>query len=216
VNWRVGEFLPGMCLEMEFRQVKEQDFVECEHLTRNAFWDVYKPGCVEHFILHKIRKGNNYVNDLDLLATDGDRIIGHIICTRARVIDEQNTENVVLCAGPFSILPAHQRKGYGSKLMEYCINRAREQGFKAMILFGNPDYYHRFGFRNAIEYGIKTKEGKNFEPFMAKELQNEGLKGVRGKFYEDESFSVDDEELKEFERQFTNGSNDIRERTIDK
>ena len=86
--------------------------------------------------------------------------------------------------------------------MEFCIRMARDLGYSGMILFGNPAYYHRFGFRNAIEYGIKTKEGANLEPFMAKELQKNGLKGVQGKFYEDEVYSADEAELNEFENQF--------------
>jgi predicted N-acetyltransferase YhbS len=133
---------------------------------------------------------------------DGEKIIGHIICTKARIADPMNNEHLVLCAGPFSIMNEYQRKGYGSMLMEHCIERATALGYAAMILFGNPAYYHRFGFRNAIEYGICTREGLNFEPFMAKELQRDGLTGIQGRFFEDESFSADATELLEFEKQF--------------
>ena len=189
-------------MEIKIRQTKENDFRETEKLTREAFWDLYKPGCDEHFILHKIRKSKCYIGDLDLIIIDVAKIIGHIICTKARVVDSMNNEYIVLCVGPFSIMNEYQGIGKGAKLMEYCIEKSRELGFVAMILFGNPDYYHRFGFRNAIEYGICTKEGKNFDPFMIKELQRDGLKGIQGKFREDDSYSVDADELLGFEKQF--------------
>jgi predicted N-acetyltransferase YhbS len=100
-------------------------------------------------------------------------------------------------------LPGFQRKGIGSKLMNNSIIAAKKLGFSGMILFGNPEYYHRFGFRNAKEYGITTKEDRNFEPFMALELKNNGLTGVKGRFFEDEAFKTNPEELIEFEKKFS-------------
>jgi predicted N-acetyltransferase YhbS len=189
-------------MEVIFRKATENDFRESEELTREAFWDLYKPGCDEHYILHKIRKSECYLNELDIVATEGERIIGHIICTKALVIDSLGIKHEVLCVGPLSILPELQRKGHGSKLMEHCIKKASDLGYSGMILFGNPPYYHRFGFRNAAEFQISTKEGLNFDPFMAKELQQNGFAKMQGKFFEDEAFSVAEPELNEFERQF--------------
>ena len=189
-------------MEVIFRKALEPDFIQSEELTREAFWDVYKPGCDEHFILHKIRKSKCYLHELDLVAIEGGKIIGHIICTKAKVVDSFGIDHLVLCVGPFSILPELQRKGYGSKLMEHCIKKASELGYFGMILFGNPHYYHRFGFRNAAEFQITTKEGLNFEPFMAKEIQINGFVKIQGKFVVDEAFSVDEAELNEFEKKF--------------
>jgi predicted N-acetyltransferase YhbS len=189
-------------MELTFRQTRENEFSETEYLTREVFWDIYKPGCDEHLVLHLIRKSQCYIRDLDLVAVDGNEIIGHIICTKAKVIDSMNIEHTVLCAGPFSITKECQGKGYGTRLMEYCIQKAKELGYDAMILFGDPGYYHRFGFRKAAEYGITTKEGMNFDPFMAISLNNGRLIEIHGKFYEDESFSVNATELEEFEKQF--------------
>jgi predicted N-acetyltransferase YhbS len=189
-------------MEVNFRTATEQDFHKSEDLTRESFWDLYRPGCVEHLILHKIRESACYIEELDLVALFGGEIIGHIICSKAKVIDSRNPEHVVLCVGPFAVLPAYQKKGYGSMLMEFCITRAKDLGYSGMILFGNPDYYHRFGFRNAAEYGITTKDGINMEPFMAKELREGGWKGISGKFFEDGSFTINDSELNAFEKRF--------------
>jgi predicted N-acetyltransferase YhbS len=189
-------------METKIRQIQEFDFKETENLTRETFWNLYKPGCDEHLVLHEIRKSNCYIRELDLIMTAQGEIIGHIICSKAKVVDSMNKEHHVLCVGPFSIVEKYQRKGYGSKLMEYCIERSKESDFPGMVLFGAPDYYHRFGFKNAAEYGISTKEGLNFDPFMAKELKFNGLKDVHGRFFEDEAFSVNQDELNEFEKQF--------------
>lgn len=189
-------------MNITIRQARETDFRETENLTREAFWDLYKPGSDEHFVLHRIRKSKSYIGELDLILSLDRRIIGHIICTKARVVDSKNQDHMVLCVGPFSIMKEYQGKGYGSRLMEYCIEKSRGLGYVAMILFGNPLYYHRFGFRNAAEFGISTKEGLNFDPFMAKELQTGGLEEIHGKFHKDESYTVDLAELDEFEKQF--------------
>ncbi len=128
--------------------------------------------------------------------------MGHIITTKANVVDIQNKEHQVLCVGPISVLPEFQKIGIGTKLLKESIAIAKELGYSAMILFGHPDYYHRFGFVNAQNYGNTTKEGKNFEPFMVLELYPNALAAVRGKFYEDKAFEIKEEELNEFEKLF--------------
>lgn len=189
-------------MELIIEKVAKNQFYQTENLTRETFWNLYNPGCAEHLILHQLRKSKSYIKDLDLIVIYNGEIIGHIISTKARVIDQQYKEHEVLCAGPFSVLPTLQNKGIGTKLMKYSISKAKKLGFKGMILFGNPDYYHRFGFKNAREYEVTTKDDQNFEPFMALELKTNGLANVKGRFFEDEAFSVDEEKLNEFEKQF--------------
>ena len=190
-------------MELIIRKTDRKNYSQTENLTREAFWNLYKPGCDEHLVLHNLRKSSSYINELDLVAVFENEIIGHIISTKAWVIDKQNTEHEVLCVGPISVSPSFQSKGIGTKLLNYSISEAKNIGFKGMILFGNPDYYHRFGFRNAQEYGITTKEDQNFEPFMALELQENGLSHVKGRFFEAEAFTTGEDELIEFEKQFS-------------
>jgi len=189
-------------MKMTIRNTDKKEFCQTENLTRDAFWNVYKPGCDEHLVLNKIRKSESYIEELDLIAVDGEKIIGHMISTRAKVVDPDNNGYEVLCVGPICVLPELQKKGIGSKLIKHSILIAGKLGYKGMILFGNPDYYHRFGFKNAKEFGITTKDGQNFEPFMALELKEGSLKDVKGKFFEDASFMVDKKELEEFEKLF--------------
>jgi len=189
-------------METRLQKATQKDFKITEHITREAFWNVYKPGCDEHLVLNKIRNSKCYIGELDLVAVFEDKIIGHIISTKAKVLDLQNNEYEVLCLGPVSVNPGFQNNGIGSKLINESIKIAKELGFSGMILFGNPEYYHRFGFVNAEKYGIKTKDNQNFDPFMALELQPESLKHVSGRFFEDDAFTVGEAELIEFEKQF--------------
>ena len=189
-------------MKLRIQTTTEKDFPQTENLTREAFWNVYKPGCEEHLILHNIRNSACYITELDLVAVFEDKIIGHIISTKAKVIDSLNKEHEILCVGPLSVLPEFQKQGIGSELMNNSITIAKELGFSGMILFGNPEYYHRFGFRNAQVYSITTKDYQNFEPFMALELQNEVLTTINGRFFEDDVFETQDEDLIEFEKKF--------------
>ncbi|MEJ5262895.1 MAG: N-acetyltransferase [Ignavibacterium sp.] len=189
-------------MDLIIKQTSPEDFEITENITREAFWNVYKPGCSEHLVLHNLRKSQSYVKELDLVAIYNNQIIGHIISTRANVVDTLNNEYEVLCVRPLSVLPDFQNKGIGKKLLDESIRLSKVLGFRAMILFGRPDYYHRFGFINAKNFEITTKDNQNFEPFMALELFDNALSGVKGRFIEDQNFDVNEEELKEFEEKF--------------
>jgi predicted N-acetyltransferase YhbS len=191
-----------MIMEILIQRTKPKDFLTTENITREAFWNLYNPGCSEHFILHKLRLSKSYVEGLDLIAIHKGELIGHIISTKAKVIDAKGNEHEVLCVGPFAVSTNLQGKGVGAKLIKQSITEANEMRFSGMILFGNPDYYHRFGFVNAQNYGITTKEGMNFEPFMVLELYPNALAAVKGNFYEDKAFEIKKEELNEFEKLF--------------
>ncbi|MHB8124266.1 MAG: GNAT family N-acetyltransferase [Desulfitobacteriaceae bacterium] len=189
-------------MNISIRLEEEIDFRSVEYLTREAFWNLYKPGCDEHLIVHKIRDVPAFVKDLDFIACDKDRIVGNIIYSKAKVINHENKVFEVLCMGPLGVLPTYQGQGIGSLLMNYSIDKAKQLGYKAIIIFGNPNYYHRFGFINAKEYGIQTSLGENFEVFMALELYDNSLNGISGKFYEDKVFEIEKEELEIFEKEF--------------
>ena len=189
-------------MELTIRKTNKSEFFQTENLTRETFWNLYNPGCSEHFMINNFRKSKVWVEPLDIVALIDDKIVGHIISTKAKVIDENNTEHEVLHVGPFSVEAELQNKGIGTKLLNHSIEEAKKLGFKGMILFGNPDYYPRFGFKNAREFNITTKEGMNFDPFMALELQENGLAEVQGKFYLDESAEINEQELCIFEEQF--------------
>jgi predicted N-acetyltransferase YhbS len=189
-------------MKILIERTTENDFFQTENITRESFWNLYKPGCDEHLVLHNIRKSKSYIGELDFVAVFENEIVGHIISTKAKIIDSQNNEYEILCVGPLSVSSVFRKRGIGSELLNESIKVAKKLDYKGMILFGNPDYYHRFGFRNAQEYNITTKDGHNFEPFMALELQTNGLANMKGKFFEDNAFVSQPNELIEFEKRF--------------
>lgn len=178
------------------------DYRIIEELTRDAFWDLYKPGCDEHLVVHKMRKVPAFVKELDLVACDGDTIVGYIMYSKAKVVNDNNEEFEVLCMGPLAVAPDHQKQGIWSLLMNESAKQAKTLGYKGVIIFWNPDYYHRFGFVDAKTYGITTPDGQNFDAFMALELYPESLKWISGKFFADPVFETDPQELEAFEKGF--------------
>lgn len=189
-------------MNISIRLENENDYRNVENMTREAFWDVYKPGCDEHLMVHKIRKSDAFIKELDFVACDGEMIVGNVIYTKAKVSNENNEEFQILCMGPLGVLPSYQGKGIGTLLMKHSINVARRLGYNGIAIFGNPNYYHRFGFENAKKYNIQTSWGDNFEAFMALELYEGSLDGVSGKYYADSAFEIDKEELDIFEKHF--------------
>jgi predicted N-acetyltransferase YhbS len=189
-------------MNISIRLENKNDYREVEYLTREAFWNLYKPGCAEHLLIHKMRKVPAFVKELAFVAVAEEKIVGNIVYSKAKIRNSKNKEFGVLCMGPVGVLPSHQGQGIGSRLITYSIAKARQLGYKAIILFGKQHYYQRFGFLNAIKYGILTSSGENFDEFMALELYDGGLQNISGKFYADEVFNLDQEELEIFDREF--------------
>ena len=189
-------------MNINIRLEKEKDHKEVETLTREAFWDLFQPGCDEHLLAHKLRKAEAFVPGLDFVAEREDQIIGNIMYSRAKIVDGKGKEHEVLTFGPLSVLPSHQKLGVGAALIRHTIKLAEEMGFKAIVIFGHPEYYHRFGFANAETFRITTSDGANLEPFMALELYKGALRGIEGRFHEDAVFKIDPAELEVFERGF--------------
>ncbi len=189
-------------MKISIRLENDNDFKNVENMTREAFWDLYKSGCEEHLIVHKIRTTNSFIKELDFVACDKEKIVGNIIYSKAKVINDNNEEFEVLCMGPLSVLPSYQSQGIGTLLMKHSIQAAKTLGYNAVVIFGNPNYYHRFGFENAKRYNIQTSQGDNFEAFMALELYEGSLEGISGRFYPDPVFEIDKNELTIFDKQF--------------
>lgn len=184
------------------RLENQSDYEEVENLTREAFWDIYKPGCDEHLLVHKLRKVSAFIPELDYVAVLDNRIVGNIMYSKAKVVDGDANAHEVITFGPISVLPSLQKKGIGSALIEHTKKLADNMGYKAIVIFGNPGYYQRFGFKSAESFGIMTADGANFEAFMAMEMYAGALQGIKGKFYEDPVFQVDKKELEAFEKKF--------------
>jgi predicted N-acetyltransferase YhbS len=177
-----------------------RDYRGCEELVRDAFWDIYRPGCVEHLIVHQSRTSPDLV--LDLVAEAEGQLLGCLIATRARVVSATGAFNEVLYLGPLAVHVDHQGLGIGSRLVSYGLDQATQRGFSAAFLYGDPGYYERFGFRDAANWSVTTPDGLNFDAFMGTELRGDGLAGICGRLLESPSFEVDTDRLLSFEATF--------------
>ena len=186
-----------------YRLETPSDWRAAEALTREAFWNVYRRGCDEHYIVHRLRKSPYVVETLNYVCTDGDRLCGHIFYTRTQVAADDGQVFPVLSFGPLSVAPAHQRRGIGSHLVRMTLEKAAGLGFPGVLITGNPDYYHRFGFRPASDFHIAAEDGSSFPALMACELGEGRLNGVRGRLHFCREFTeIDPEEVLRFDAQF--------------
>ena len=189
-------------MDLIIRNEKVNEYRTVEELTREAFWNLYVPGCNEHFVLHNIRGSTDFIPDLDFVAQRDGRIVGHIIYTRGIIKDKQGAENEVISFGPVSVLPAFQKQGVGSALIFHTINIAKAMGYPAIFIYGDPRYYCRFGFRCAEKYDIKTADGKFAIALLALELRQNVLINMTGRFIESTAYEVDERKFEEYDNTF--------------
>lgn len=184
------------------RKEKPQDWLISEFMTKKAFWNLHVPGCNEHYLLHLLRESKDYVEAFSRVAEVDGEIVGGIWYTKAYVLEgEKKTE--VLTFGPLCVEPAFQNTGIGGKLLEYTMELARKAGHQAIIIYGEPGYYPKHGFKTCDHFGITTPNGKNFDAFMGIELVPNALKEVKGKFYESELFDhLDPKKVDEYDKRF--------------
>lgn len=184
------------------RKEQENDCKEVEIITREAFWNHHSPGCDEHYLVHIMRKSPAFVKELDYVAVYDNRIVGNIMYIETYILGDDNRKHPVLCFGPISVLPEYQGKGIGSKLIEHTKIIAKDLGYKAILIFGDPEFYKRVGFISAEAYSIGTSWNTYAVPLLACELVTGSLTGCRGRFFEGEIYEIDKEKAKAFDKNF--------------
>jgi len=188
-------------MEIEIRLEEEKDYKIVEELTREAFWNNHFPGCDEHLLIHNLRKTKEFINELDFVAINNNKIVGNIVYVKSKIINN-DLEYIVLTFGPVSVLPEFQKKGIGGKLINLTIKLAKEMAYKAIIIYGDPDYYKRFGFIESKQYKITNKDNKYPAALLVLELYPNALNGIEGIFEEGKIYEIDNNELEEFEKLF--------------
>ena len=147
------------------------DYRAVEHLTREAFWNQNVPGCDEHYLVHTMREHADFIPELAFVLEQNGEIIGNIMYTKAKLVDGEGNEKPCLSFGPISVMPEHQRKGYGKILIEHSFKAAEEMGYDVIVIFGNPDNYVARGFRSSRKYNISLDGDVYPAALMVKELK---------------------------------------------
>ena len=187
------------------RLEEKKDYREVENLVRESFWNVYRPGCSEHYVIHVLRDDPAFVPELDFVMEQDGRLIGQNMFMKTVIEADDGREIPVLTMGPIGITPELKRKGYGKELLDYCLEKATEMGFGAVLFEGNIGFYSHCGFDYASKFGIRyhdLPEEADSSFFLCRELIPGYLDDVTGVYQTPQGYYVKDEDVEEFDKQF--------------
>ena len=187
------------------RLEKAEDYREVENLVRESFWNVYRPGCSEHFVIHVLRDDPAFVKELDFVMEQNGELIGQNMFMRTVINADDGRVIPVLTMGPIGITPELKRKGYGKKLLDYSLEKAAAMGFGAVLFEGNIGFYGHSGFTYARSFGIRyhdLPEGADDSFFLCKELIPGFLDGITGVYQTPRGYYVDDADVEKFDKAF--------------
>ena len=172
------------------RPETESDNRAVENLTREAFWNVYRPGCMEHYVLHCFRTDPAFVPELDLVMELDGTLIGHIMYARSEIACSDGRALPIMTFGPISIAPEYKRQGYGKCLLDYSMEKAKEMGAGALAITGNILFYGKSGFVPAKSKGIRYADDPDASYLLIKELTPGFLSGISGTYKDPEGYFV--------------------------
>ena len=184
------------------RRERPEDRRAVEELVREAFWNVYRPGCLEHYVLHRLRDDPAFVPELDLVMERDGRLIGQNMFMHAAIRADDGREIPIMTMGPICIAPEFKRQGYGKRLLDASLERAAALGCGALCFEGNIASYGKSGFRFAREFAIRyhdLPEGADDSFFLCRELENGYLRGVSGVYAPPEGYFCAEREKEAFE-----------------
>ena len=190
------------------RVEEERDYSTVESLVRESFWNVYRPGCTEHYVLHHLRSNPDFIPELAFVMEADGKIIGQNVFVKAQITKSNGTAFPILTMGPICIANEYKRKGYGKILLDYSLEKAKALGYGAVCFEGNIDFYGKSGFDVASKFGIKyhgLPEGMAADFFLCKELKSGYLDGITGVYATPEPYFVAEEnpeDFDKFEREF--------------
>lgn len=185
------------------RVEEERDYSTVESLVRQAFWNVYRPGCTEHYVLHHLRNCPDFIPELAFVMEADGKIIGQNVFVKAQITKSNGTAFPILTMGPICIANEYKRKGYGKILLDYSLEKAKALGYGAVCFEGNIDFYGKSGFDVASKFGIKyhgLPEGMAADFFLCKELKSGYLDGITGVYATPEPYFVAEENPEDFEK----------------
>lgn len=176
-----------------------------ENLVREAFWNIYRPGCLEHYVLHLLRNHPDFISELNFVLEKDGKIIGQNVFVRAVIKVDDGRDIPIATMGPICIAPEFKRQGYGKILLDYTLERAREYGIKALCFEGNINFYGKSGFDYARNFGIRyhgLEEGTDDSFFLCKELEPGYLNGIAGEYATPAVYFVDEKQAEAFDKSF--------------
>ena len=194
-----------MTTDYTIRLERKEDHRNVENLVRESFWNVYRPGCLEHYVLHTLRTHKDFVPELDFVMEQGGEIIGQNVFVRGQIRADNGKTVPVLAMGPICIKRELQRHGYGKILLDYSLEKATALGYGAVCFEGNIDFYGKSGFSFARNFGLRyhgLPAGTDDSFFLCKELRTGYLSGITGEYAPPQAYLVSEQEADEFDKNF--------------
>ncbi|MDM7993541.1 MAG: N-acetyltransferase [Candidatus Fermentibacter sp.] len=189
-------------MDLSIRRETQSDYREVEELNREAFWNLYFPGCNEHYLAHVMRSHPDFIPELDFVAESDGRIVGSIMYTRAWLVGEDGAEREIVSFGPLCVLPSHQRRGIGSALVRHTADIARGRGAGMIVIFGDPHNYCRLGFKSGRDYGISNQDGDCPHGMLALDLGGNVPPAGRRVFRYSDVYNIDEDAAQAFDSGF--------------
>ena len=190
---------------LNFRNEKKEDYRAVENLIRESFWNVYRPGCLEHYVIHKLRDDVDFIPELSFVMELDGKLIGQNMFMKANIKADDGRDIPIMTMGPICIANQLKRKGLGKILLDYSLTKAKEFGCKALCFEGNIDFYGKSGFEFASKFGIRyhgLPEGEDASFFLCKELEEGYLEGITGEYAPPQGYFVDEDEAEVFDKNF--------------
>ena len=187
------------------RLENKEDYRRVENLVRESFWNVYRPGCSEHYVIHVLRDDPAFVRELDFVMEKDSRLIGQNMFMKTVIEADDGSVVNVLTMGPIGITPELKRRGYGKTLLDFSLEKAAELGYGAVLFEGNIGFYGKSGFDYASRFGIRyhgLPEDADSSFFLCKELVPGYLDGITGVYQTPQGYYVKDEDVEEFDKDF--------------
>lgn len=184
------------------RNETENDFAVVEHILRESFWNLYVPGCDEHYLAHIMREHPDFIPELDFVIELNGQVIGTVMYTKSELIDESGRSKQILTFGPICITPKYQRRGYGKALLEYSFHKATAMGYDLIVIFGNPDNYVSREFKSCKKHNICLENGEYPFALLVKELKPAALDGRKWIYHESSVYCFDSVEAQKFDALF--------------
>lgn len=181
------------------RNEQKEDWDIVEKITREAFYNLYVPGCVEHYLVHIMREHEDFIPELDFVIERNGDVIGNIMYKKAKLIDENGNEKEILTFGPVSVHPAYQRMGYGKMLMEHSFQTAIQLGYDTIVIFGSPSNYVSRGFKCCKKYNVCIENGKYPAAMMVKELIPHALDSHTWSYHDSPVMAISEEEAERYD-----------------
>ncbi len=187
---------------MIIRLETKDDYFKVEELTREAFWNLYTPGCDEHYLCHILRDHQDFIKELDYVAEIDGNIIGSIMYTNSFLIGDDEETIQIVSFGPLCVHPDYQRKGIGTALIEKTKMMVQEMNIPAIIIYGDPHNYCKHGFKNGIDYQVSNLDGEYPLGLLVLELQPGFFGRKNWKVKQSDVFKYDQEKAAAFDKKF--------------